>query len=60
MRTADDMKSALFNLWDNAELYTFFKGIDYVNKREIEITECMTNRNREMFLTLTKIDYLLR
>lgn len=60
IRSKDDMLRSLHNLWDNEELYTFLKGKDYIDKVEIEITECMTNEDRKMFLILAKFDYMLK
>jgi len=60
IKSREEMVYELHKLWDNEELLTFMKGPEYIERREIEITECLTNMQREMLLILAKFDYLLK
>ena len=53
------MYNDLFTLWNNTELYVFLKGSDYIVKQEHEICHIMTKQERNMFIELTRFDWLI-
>ena len=53
------MREQLFNLWNNYEILKFLKGDDWINKKENEICECLTERQRFIFIELQRFDWIL-
>ena len=55
------MIEQLNHLWDNQELYTFFHGTEFIRYKELEICECLPDRNyeRDLFIELTRCDWIL-
>ena len=52
-----EIRDQLYNLWDNFPLYKFINGAQWIRKRELDIAECLANR--ETFIELTRCDWLL-
>lgn len=48
----------LQTLWDNYPLYKFIHGSQYVRKRELEIAECLIDR--EDWIEVCRITWLLK
>lgn len=48
----------LQTLWDNYPLYKFLHGSQYVRKRELEIAECLIDR--EDWIEVCRITWLLK
>ena len=51
------MVNELFYLWDNFLLYKFFEGIDYIVKKELEICECLIEKERLDFISTSRVIY---
>lgn len=53
------MREQLFNLWSNYEILKFLKGDDWIEKREREICECLTERQASLFIELQRFDWIV-
>jgi hypothetical protein len=45
----------LHNLWDNYPLYKFINGAQWVRKRELDICECLTEKEREDWIEICRV-----
>lgn len=56
------IKDELFALWENYPLYKFISGSQYIRKRELEIAECLIDREEfiEQCRTVWHIEQLDR
>lgn len=59
IKSNEQMRNDLFNLWNNMELYKFLKGYDWIIKQEHEICHIMTKDEREVFIEINRCDWLL-
>lgn len=61
IKSPEQMALELKQLWANYPLYKFIHGAQYIRKRELEICECLTNKDgyRDMFIELNRFDWLL-
>lgn len=57
MNKKEVMKHKLFELWDNARLYEFLKGHEYVEELENEITKSLSQRERIVFIGVCREFY---
>lgn len=48
----------LYNLWDNYPLYKFVNDAQWIRKRELQISECLIDR--EEFIEICRINYKLK
>lgn len=53
------MREQLFHLWSNYEILAFLKGPEYIEYRETEICECLTERQRVLFIELQRFDWIM-
>lgn len=60
IKSRDQMIKELEDLWDNYELYRFIKGEEYIYYRELEICECMVERDIEEFINISKMLYNIK
>lgn len=51
-----EIAQQLRNLWDNYDLYRFIIGIEGIRKRELEIAECLFDR--EDYIELCRIIWI--
>ena len=59
IKSDDQMRTQLYNLWDNFELLNFLEGYDYIIKRERDICECLTDYVADDFIEGCRIDYIV-
>ena len=54
------MVEELYHLWDNQELYRFIKGREYIRQRELEITECIPNKDleKDFFIEIARTQWI--
>ena len=45
IKTKLEIAEELHKLWDNFPLYKFVKGSQWIRKRELEISECLIDRD---------------
>ena len=57
MNKREYMEHQLFELWDNARLYEFLKGPEYVEQLENEITKSLDKRERLVFIGVCREFY---
>ena len=57
IKSREQMVNELFYLWDNFLLYKFFEGIDYIVKKELEICECLIEKERLDFISTSRVIY---
>jgi hypothetical protein len=53
------MREQLFHLWNNYEMLKFLEGERYIRNREHQICECLTERQRILFIELQRFDYII-
>ena len=53
------MREQLFHLWSNYEILKFLKGDKWIENREREICECLTDRQSVLFIELQRFDWIL-
>jgi len=53
------MREQLYHLWNNYEILKFLKGDDWIDNREHEICECLTERQRNLFIELQRFDWIV-
>jgi hypothetical protein len=53
------MREQLFYLWGNYEILKFLKGDTWIQNREREICECLTDRQSKLFIELQRFDWIL-
>lgn len=44
IKTKLEIAQQLHSLWDNYPLYKFVNGIEWIRKRELDIAECLIDR----------------
>jgi len=57
IKSREKMANELFYLWDNFLLYKFLEGIDYIVKKELEICECLIEKERLDFISTSRVIY---
>lgn len=58
IKSQERMRQELHHLWENEAVYAFVGGPNYIKKRELEICECLVDR--EYFIGITKSLWELR
>jgi len=53
------MREQLYHLWNNYDILKFLKGDVWITKREHEICECLTERQRHLFIELQRFDWII-
>lgn len=53
------MREQLYHLWNNYEILKFLKGEQYIRNREDAICECLSKRQRNLFIELQRFDYIV-
>lgn len=46
IKTKSTIKDELYHLWDNYPLYRFICDAQYIRKRELDISECLIDREQ--------------
>lgn len=59
LKSSEQMREQLFQLWNNYEVYVFLQGYEWVKNREREICHILTRGPRELFIETTRCDWLL-
>ena len=54
IKTKLQIAQELHKLWDNAPLYKFISGAQYIRKRELDIAECLTDKERDDWIELCR------
>lgn len=54
IKTKLEIAQELHSLWDNFPLYKFVNGAQWVRKRELDIAECLTEREREDWIEVCR------
>lgn len=54
IKTKLEIAQELHSLWDNFPLFKFVNGAQWVRKRELEIAECLTEREREDWIEVAR------
>lgn len=59
IKSEQQMRDQLFHLWSNYEILKFLKGDKWIENREREICECLTDRQSVLFIELQRFDWIL-
>ena len=54
VKTKLQIAEELHKLWDNAPLYKFISGAQYIRKRELDIAECLVESERDDWIELCR------
>lgn len=65
IKTKFKIKDELYNLWENYPLYKFISGAQWIRKRELDIAECLIDRDKfieqcRMVWQIEELDKILR
>ena len=54
IKTKLEIAQELHRLWDQYPLFKFVNGAQWVRKRELEIAECLTEKDREDWIEVAR------
>lgn len=54
------MRSELYNIWNNFEIYKFLEGYIWIHEKEKQICECLTEKHRTEFIESCRIDWIMK
>ena len=65
IKTKFKIKDELYNLWEHYPLYKFISGAQWIRKRELDIAECLIDRDKfieqcRMVWQIEELDKILR
>jgi len=57
IKSREQMVNELYYLWDNYLLYKFLEGNEYIIQKELEICECLVDKERLDFISTSRVIY---